>query len=368
MDGSEYCILPGFIDGHTHPVWSGSRVNEFSMKLDGASYMDIHAAGGGIHATVRATSASSKAELSTLLHDRLDRMLRLGTTTVEAKSGYGLCLEEEMKLLEVLHEVEHPVDVIATYLGAHAIPEGSTPSEAVQDIVEVQIPALIQAQAQNRISPQFIDVFCERGVFNQDETRQILEAGKSVGWGINFHGDELHCMHSGALGAQIGATAISHLEQLAPEDILQMRDIVAVLLPTTKYFLNLPAPPARALITQIVAVSLASDFNPNAHCLSLPLPMHLGCVMFHLTMNEALAGVTINAAASINQSQDIVSLEVGKWADLVLVRAPQWEHVIYELGDPPIAAVVKRGEVVSGEVGCSVSSHINARTTGGSEG
>ncbi|DBA04078.1 TPA: hypothetical protein N0F65_009425 [Lagenidium giganteum] len=350
IDGSDYCVLPGLVDGHTHPVWSGNRVGEFAMKLAGATYMEVHAMGGGINCSVRATRESSEEELSKLLVCRLDRMLRAGTTLIEAKSGYGLERDTELKMLRVLHNVKHPVEIVSNYLGGHSVPEGSTAAAATQDIIENQIPAVVDAIKEGSISPEFIDVFCEKGVFEHDDSKKILEAGAKAGLKINFHGDEIHPMKSGTLAANLHAHAISHCEMVDDEGIKAMAShdppIFAVLLPTTKYILKLPNPPTRKMIEGGVPVALGSDFNPNAHCMSMPMTMNMACVLFGMTMKEALVGATINAAASINRSETHGSLETGKVADLLLLKATQWEQIIYEMVDPPIEHVVKRGVVV----------------------
>ncbi|KAG7389727.1 putative imidazolonepropionase [Phytophthora boehmeriae] len=353
VDGRDFVVLPGFVDAHTHPVWSGNRVNEFAMKLAGATYMEVHESGGGINNTVRATKKSSEAELSTLLHKRLDRMLRSGTTLIEAKSGYGLETDTEIKMLRVLHAAStgddaHPVEIVSNYLGGHSVPDGMSAAAATDDIVNKQIPAVVQAIKDGTISPEFIDVFCEKGVFEHEDSHRILEAGKEAGLQINFHGDEMHPMRSGTIAAALGARAISHCEMLTADDIQVMAankpdPVFAVLLPTTMFILKLPSPPARDMIAAGVPVALGSDYNPNAHCLSMALTMNMACVQFGMTMKEALVGATINAAASINRSATHGSLEVGKQGDLVLMRGSQWEQIIYEMGDPPIEHVVKKG-------------------------
>lgn len=353
VDAREMVVLPGFVDAHTHPVWCGNRVNEFAMKLAGATYMEVHESGGGINNTVRHTRKSSEAELSRLLRARLDRMLRCGTTLIEAKSGYGLETDTELKMLRVLHDMStgdnaHPVEIVSNYLGGHSIPDGMTAAEATDDIVTKQIPAIVQAKKDGTISPEFIDVFCEKKVFEHEDSYRILEAGKKAGLQINFHGDEMFPMRSGTMAAALGARAVSHCEMLTAEDLEAMAahkpdPVFAVLLPTTKYILKLPNPPARDMIAAGVPIALGSDFNPNAHCLSMALTMNMACVQFGMTMKEALVGATINAAASIDRSATHGSLEVGKQGDLVLMRARQWEQIIYELGDPPIEHVVKKG-------------------------
>ncbi|KAF0689400.1 Aste57867_19162 [Aphanomyces stellatus] len=350
FDATGLCILPGLIDGHTHPVWSGSRVDEFAMKLAGATYMEVAASGGGINRTVRATRASSESELLALLNKRLDRMLKCGTTTVEAKSGYGLDTETELKMLKVIETAakSHPIGIVATYLGGHSVPDGMTAAEATVDIVQKQIPALIDAKKAGEINPYFIDVFCEKGVFEYDDTLTILQAGKDAGMKINFHGDELHPMNSGKLCMCLQAHAASHLEMLDSANIQAMADAktFAVLLPTTMYILRLQSPPARELIQRGVAVALGSDYNPNAHCLSMPLTMHMACCLMKMTMKEALVAATINAAASVDRADTHGSIEVGKHADLLVLDAPQWEHIIYEMADTPIQHVLKDGRFV----------------------
>jgi len=312
---------------------------------------DIHKKGGGIGFTVQHTRESSIDELKQSLSKRLDRMMRCGTTTVEAKSGYGLNTETEMKMLQVLHETNktHPLEIISTYLGAHSIPKGSNAEDATKDIIENQIPQLIKLKEEGKISPSNIDVFFEKGVYELNNTRKILKEGKEkANLKLNFHGDELNHVGSGELGEELGATAISHLEKIDDNgmDAMARKNIVAVLLPTTAYILRLEYPKARKLIEKGVAVALGTDFNPNAHCLSMPFVMHLACVNMHMKMNEALVAATLNSAASLGISSTHGSIEVGKIADFVIVDSIKWEHVIYELIDPPISSVWKRGKII----------------------
>jgi len=351
LDCTGKSIVPGLVDGHTHPVWSGDRVREFAAKLKGATYMDIHKMGGGIGYTVKCVHQSTEEELYNLLRVRLTRMIRLGTTLVEAKSGYGLNLENELKMLRVINRAvnEHPIDIVSTYLGAHSVPKGSTAGEATKDIIEFQIPELVKRKKAGEINPEFIDVFHEKGVFEYEDSRKILEAGKRAGFLINFHGDELNANHSAELAAKLGARSVTHCEEISEKGILDIAksETAAVILPTTAHILRLEYPPARKIIQAGGIVALGSDFNPNAFCMSMPFVMHLACVSMKLSMSEALAAATINAAYSINREKTHGSLEVGKYADFLVLAHPNWEHLIYELADPPIMAIIKKGNHVN---------------------
>ncbi|ORY48198.1 imidazolonepropionase [Rhizoclosmatium globosum] len=343
-------ILPGFCDGHSHPVWAGDRVHEFELKLAGATYLDIHKQGGGIGYTVAQTRAASHETLEALLTTRLNRMLRQGTTLLEAKSGYGLETATELKMLQVLKKAQdsHKIDISATFLGAHSVPKGSTPEEATKDVLEKQIPAVVAAREAGDIYVDNIDIFMEKGIFDYTQSEAILTSGKTCGMCINFHGDELNYMASAELGAKIGARAISHLEEVSDDGIAAMaaQNVFGVLLPTTAYVLRITPPPARKMIDNGVLVALGSDFNPNAHCLSMPFVMNLAAVTMRMTLAEALVAATLNAAASVNKSDLHGSIEVGKWGNFVIVDDPQWTHVVYEMVDSPVGGVYVKGEKV----------------------
>ncbi|KAK2182115.1 hypothetical protein NP493_366g02016 [Ridgeia piscesae] len=354
VDATGQCLVPGLVDGHTHAVWAGDRVHEFAMKLAGATYMDVHKAGGGIHFTVGHVRDSSEEELYAQLKQHASRMLAAGTTLVEVKSGYGLDVDTEMKMLAAIERAKNdrslPIDISSTFCGAHAVPKHKTAQEATTDVVDVQLPRLQQLMDNGQLHVDNIDVFCEQGVFSVEQTRRILTAGTNMGLAINFHGEELHRLNSAEMGAELGARAISHLEKVSEAGIEAMSRAgsIGVVLPTTAYILRLTPPPVRAMIDAGMAVALGSDFNPNAHCLAMPIVMHLACVLLHMSMEEALVAATINGAASLGRADTQGSIEVGKQADILILDVPRWEHLIYQIGSHQhvIRDVVKNGVVV----------------------
>lgn len=346
------CLLPGFVDAHTHPVWAGDRVHEFAMKLAGATYMEVHKAGGGIHFTVEHTRKASEEELFESLKKRLWSMIHSGTTLVECKSGYGLDAETEIKMLSVIERArkEIPIDISCTFCGAHAVPKGKTSEEAKNDVINNQLVQIKNLMQQGKLHVDNIDVFCEQGVFNVSQSQEILEAGQKCGLEINFHADELHPLNGAEMGAELGALAMSHLEEIseAGMEAMSKSGSVGVILPTTAYILRLKPPNVQRMIEIGMAVALGSDFNPNAYCMSMPLVMHLACVNLHMSLPQALVASTLNAAKALGKSDTHGSLSPGKVANMVLIEAPRWEHLIYQMGchNDLIRYVIVHGEVI----------------------
>ncbi|MGZ8515170.1 MAG: imidazolonepropionase [Candidatus Limnocylindrales bacterium] len=350
-------VTPGLIDPHTHLLFAGSREGEMLLRQRGAGYLEILAAGGGILSTVAATRAASVDQL--LAHGRrwLDEMLGHGVTTVEAKSGYGLDLETEVRLVEVAHRLgaEGPTEVIPTYLGAHAVPPEfrSRPdgTEAyVRSIIDDQLPGIA---AHGRAL--FCDVFCEAGVFDTDQSRRILEAAASLGMASRLHADELAPSGGAELAAEIGAFSADHLATPSEAGIAALakaaadgRAVVATVLPVTTWFLMKDhGAPARTFIDRGIPVAIGTDFNPGTSpTASLPLAMTMACVELGLTPDEALTAVTINAARALGIEDEVGSIEPGKSADLVIWRVPTSTQIPYWPGADLARMVIKRGRVV----------------------
>ena len=349
MDASGKVVLPGFIDSHTHLIFAGTREKEFELRLQGASYQEIAAKGGGIKSTVEKTRKASKEELVQIGKKNLDSMLSLGTTTVEAKTGYGLSTKDEIKMLEALRDLgrEHPVEVVPTFLGAHEIPPeyaGRT-EDYVQQVIEEMIPAA----AEKKLAA-FCDVFCETGVFSLEQSRRILEAGKRHGMIPKLHADELTPLGGAELAAEIGAASADHLLFISDKGMEAMarKGVVATLLPGTAFFLFLGRyAPARQMISKGVTVALASDFNPGS-CMTESLPMitTIACTQMRMTPAEAILGITLNAAKALRKEKEIGSLEPGKQADLVVLDIPDYRHLSYHFGVNHVWKVVKKGRIV----------------------
>ena len=346
VDAGGHSIVPGFVDAHTHAVFAGDRREELRARLAGAAYADIAAAGGGIVATVAATRAASEEALVAQSRIRLDEMLACGTTTCEIKSGYGLTVESELKILRAIARLarEHPLDIVATFLGAHEIPvEFRGRREAYIDLVVDEMIPAVAAEGLAR----WCDVFCENGVFTPDESARILTAGLRAGLLPRIHADELGASGGSKVAAEIGARSADHLIFVPPDGIGAMAraGVGATLLPVAAFYLKLGRfAPARALIAAGVPVALATDVNPGGgFSPSMPFAMTLACFGMELTFEESLIAATINAAWSLDRADTVGSLEPGKQMDAVLVRGDAIDLI--RVGAPSIAAVIKRGKV-----------------------
>jgi imidazolonepropionase len=343
-------VTPGLIDPHTHAVFAGWRADEFARRLQGVSYQEIMAAGGGILRSVASTRAASEEELFELGMNRLDQMLRRGVTTVEIKSGYGLDLATELRQLRVNRRLDqaHPIDVVSTYLGAHLVPpEFRGRAEAYVDFVtQVVLPAVRGEEL-----AEFCDVFCDVGAFSLDQARRILLRAAELGMGTKLHADELEGSGGAELAAELGAISGDHLLRVSDAGIAALAgsSTVAVLLPGTSFFLRATPAPARRLIDRGIPVALATDFNPGScPLIDLRMAMTLGCVSLGLTPAEALAATTLNAAHAVGRGATTGSLREGKWADLVVWDCPDYNHLPYFLGSDLVGAVYKRGRAVYG--------------------
>jgi imidazolonepropionase len=349
VDGAGLVGLPGLVDAHTHLPFAGDRAREFGLRIQGWTYQQLAERGMGIQTTVKATRAASLDELLQLSLVRLDHMLLAGTTTVEAKSGYGLNLEDEVKQLEVLRDLGplHPVDIVPTFMGAHEVPPEYRDKR--EDYIRLLIETLIP-EVRKRGLAEFFDIFCEPGVFSLEETRRIAGAAQAAGFGLKVHADEFVAQGGAELAAELGAASAEHLIAVSEQGIARLgtSDTAAILLPGVSFFLMLDKrAPARQLIDAGAAVALATDFNPgSSHLSSMLFVLQLGVFTLGLTVEEAVNACTGNAAFAVNRQRTAGSLEVGKKMDLVLCDIPGYVSLAYELGRNPVRTVLKNGRVV----------------------
>jgi imidazolonepropionase len=349
LDGRGGTLIPGFVDPHTHLPWGGSREEELVARIGGKTYQEIAAAGGGILSSVAATRRASEEELVANVRKRLDQMLAWGTTTAEAKSGYGLTRDDELKQLRAIRDASsaHAVDLVPTLLAAHEVPpEWRHDRGRYMDLICEEI---VPAAAEQGLA-RFCDVFCEQGVFSADESRRVLEAGARHGLAPRLHADEFTDSGGAELAADLGALSADHLMAVSPAGVeaLARSGVTAVLLPGTSFFLmKHKYAPARRLVEAGVPVALATDCNPGS-CFTESMPAVFVLAVFELglTIEESLTAATLNSACSLGLGSEIGSIETGKRADLVLLDAPNLLHLAYHFGINPVAAVVKGGKVV----------------------
>ncbi len=347
-DAKGLLVTPGLIDSHTHLVHGGSRENEFSKKLSGVPYIEILNQGGGILSTVNSTKQASSEELYDKAKKSLDRMLEFGVTSAEAKSGYGLELDTEIKQLKVAKKLDkdHPIDLVHTFLGAHAIPIEYR--ENHKGYIDILVKQMLPKVKELGLA-EFCDVFCEEGVFSIEEGEYILSKAKEMGYKLKIHADEIVSLGGAQLSAKLKCTSSDHL-MAASEDGLKMmakNNVVANILPATSFNLNKSYANARKMIDLGVALSLSSDYNPGS-CPSenLQFVMQLGCLGLKMTPNEVINAVTINAAYAIDRQNEIGSIEIGKKADLVVFDAPNIEYLMYHFGVNHVDKVYKEGVLV----------------------
>jgi imidazolonepropionase len=347
IDAAGKTLLPGFVDAHTHPVWAGDRAAEFARRLAGESYAAIAASGGGIVATVEATRRASRSELTDATRSRLLAMRRSGTTTAECKSGYALDEAGEIRSLEILRDLasEEIVSIVPTLLAAHEIPVEHRGDRAgwVRAITERILPRTAESGL-----ARFCDVFCEEGVFTVEESRTILLRARDLGLGIRIHADELARSGGARLAAELGAASADHLLFIGPEEIeaLARAATVATLLPGTAWWLKSRRAPARALVEAGVPVAVATDANPGScNTESLPAVAGHACHDYGLSIEETLTAMTLNGAASLGLASDRGSIEPGKRADLVVLDAPDYRHLVYHWGLPLVTHTVVGGRV-----------------------
>jgi imidazolonepropionase len=339
IDGRGRCALPGLVDCHTHPAWGGDRVEEFSLRAGGASYEELHAAGGGILATVRATRALGPDGLRARVERHAHWMLRHGTTTFEGKSGYGLDRETELASLRSVRDAGG----VPTWLGAHAVPPEFESADAYLDYALAEV---LPEAARIAVAA---DVFLEQGAFDAEQARRYLTACRAAGLALRLHGDQF--TESGAipLAVELGARSVDHLEATGHDGVraLAASEVTGVLLPASALVLGRPMPPARALVDAGAAIALATDFNPgSAFCESLPLVCALACTQLRLSPGEALAACTVNAAHVLGQADRTGRLAPGYRADVLLLDAPDWRYVAYHLGTDHVGAVLRGGALI----------------------
>ena len=349
LDASGKVVLPGLVDPHTHVVFGGSREHELALKLQGVPYLEILARGGGILSSVEATRAASKEELIAGGIKSCQQMLAQGTTTAEAKSGYGLSTEAELKTLRAIHQVDgaQPIDLVPTFLGAHAVPKEykGEPDRYLDLVIDEMLPRVVE----NNLA-RYCDVFCEEGVFSVEQSRRVLNAAREMGLELKMHADEIVPLGGAELAAELGAVSADHLLVISDEGIRRMAEegVIAVILPGTTFYLREDHyAPGRKMIEAGVPVALATDFNPGSSPNNnLQLIINIASLYLRMTPAEVINAITINSAHAVGRAAEVGSLEAGKKADLVLFDAPNYDYLAYRYGTNLVSKVIKNGQLV----------------------
>lgn len=350
FDANGRAVVPGFVDSHSHFVFAGFRDDEFLWRAGGLPYMEIHARGGGIGKSVAATRAASLQDLVALGEARLGKMLALGVTTVEGKSGYGLELATELRQLEAMRllQARSPVAIVPTFMGPHSTPPEYKGRSA--EYLDLVIREMLPAVARQGIA-RYADIFCEKGVFSVEESRRYLEAARALGFGLRIHADEIELLGGAGLAADLGCASADHLLKASPGDIGKMAaaGVVACALPLTAFSLREAYADARLMIDSGCALALASDLNPGScYSQSFPLLFSIAVLYMRLSMEEALVAATLGGAAALGLADRVGSLEAGKEADFLVLDAPSYRHLAYNVGMNQVAVTVKSGAVVHG--------------------
>ena len=351
IDASGMVVMPGFVDPHTHPVFVNSREDEFEMRIKGKSYVEISRSGGGIRSSVDSVRKASEQELFDLAEKRIWKIIGQGTTTLEAKSGYGLSTESELKMLRVIKRLNDklPIDIVSTFMGAHEFPEEFKLDK--RKYIRILKEEMIPAVAHKKLA-EYCDIFTEKHVFNIDQSREILVIAKEHGFRIRMHADEIEPIGGAELAAELGAVSADHLGAASDQGIEAMRKggVIAILLPGTIFSLGMSSyARARKMIDSGLSVALATDYNPGScNCDSMQFIITLATLQMKMSVAEAITASTFNAACTLERQHEIGSLEVGKMADILIMDMPSYRYLPYHFGSNNVAKVLKRGEIIFG--------------------
>ncbi|MEO0263025.1 MAG: imidazolonepropionase [candidate division WOR-3 bacterium] len=344
FDASDYISLPGFIDSHTHLIYAGDRLEEFKLKLQGISYLEILKKGGGILKTVNDTKMASDEEIENLILERLNILIKEGTTTCEIKTGYGLSLKDEERLLRILNKIKEKSiqDIVITYMGAHAIPEGYSKNKYVEEIINEGIPMA-------KKYAEFCDVFCEKGVFTYSQSKRICEKAKEFGLLPKIHADEISDSKGAYLAGEIGAVSCEHMVHSSIRGIKKMKEknVIAVLLPATSFFLRKKFADAKKIKNEGVKIAIATDHNPGTSpCFSLLTPAKLALFIMKMEIKDVILGITLNAARAIKREKILGSIEEGKQADIILFKIPDIHYLFYNFDYNFKKVIIKKGKII----------------------